>query len=174
MSKTHDAKSAPKPLPEEMWPAELAVLMAYTPGLRITNAARAARYFAAAAHELLDQARHEPNGAERLMALFRRRAGGAASARSTKPRPWVVGTPSPAAVAPAAPPQSAWDAPGWRVFFFARAAIAELDGLPRDNAEAEAFEACVEEWLGRGQGGKREMAEGVLKAMGIRPPALDG
>ena len=38
----------------------------------------------------------------------------------------------------------------WKVFFDERAAIAEFDGgLPRDQAEAQAFEACVTEWLTR-------------------------
>jgi hypothetical protein len=40
---------------------------------------------------------------------------------------------------------SAWD---WKVYFDERAEIAEFDGgLPRAEAEAQAFECCVTEWL---------------------------
>jgi hypothetical protein len=36
----------------------------------------------------------------------------------------------------------------WRLFFEERAAVAEFDGgLPRKNAEAQAFECCVVKWL---------------------------
>ena len=81
--------SVPASPPERMWAAELAVLMAFTPGQRITDPARAAQYFAGEAHRVLDQARHEPNGAERLMAKYRRRGVGGLSANSTPPaRPW--------------------------------------------------------------------------------------
>ena len=43
-----------------------------------------------------------------------------------------------------------WTAEDWHVFFKDRAAIAEFDGgLPRQEAEAHAFGACVVEWLNR-------------------------
>ena len=41
---------------------------------------------------------------------------------------------------------SAWD---WRVFFDARAEVAELNGSPTPEAEACAFACCVLEWLNR-------------------------
>src|SRR5579875_1294652 len=76
--------------PERLWPAELAVLMAFTPGQRITDPVRAAQYFAGEAHRVLDQARAEPDGAARLMARYRRRGVGGLSANSTPPpRPWI-------------------------------------------------------------------------------------
>ena len=41
-----------------------------------------------------------------------------------------------------------WSAEDWQLFFEERAAIAEFDGgLPRKNAEAQAFECCVIKWL---------------------------
>jgi hypothetical protein len=43
-----------------------------------------------------------------------------------------------------------WTAEDWQVFFEERAAVAEhVRGLPRDQAEAQAFDACVSEWLDR-------------------------
>ncbi len=43
-----------------------------------------------------------------------------------------------------------WDAEDWRAFFDERASIAEHDGgLPRADAERQAFECCVVEWLWR-------------------------
>jgi hypothetical protein len=39
--------------------------------------------------------------------------------------------------------------PDWKAFFNQRMAIAELDGLPRREAEAHGFRACVTEWLNR-------------------------
>ncbi len=43
-----------------------------------------------------------------------------------------------------------WSRADWRAFFDERAGIAEFDGgLPRDQAEAHAFECCVVEWLNR-------------------------
>ena len=43
-----------------------------------------------------------------------------------------------------------WSGEDWRAFFDERAGIAEFDGgLPRDQAEARAFAACVAEWLNR-------------------------
>ncbi len=44
----------------------------------------------------------------------------------------------------------AWGAEDWRAFFDERAGIAEHDGgLSRANAERQAFECCVMEWLWR-------------------------
>jgi hypothetical protein len=41
-----------------------------------------------------------------------------------------------------------WSDEDWREFFDERAGIAEFDGgLPRDQAEAQAFSCCVGEWL---------------------------
>jgi hypothetical protein len=46
--------------------------------------------------------------------------------------------------------RSGWSAQDWRAFFDERAAIAGFDGgLPRHEAEAGAFRACVVEWLSR-------------------------
>lgn len=43
-----------------------------------------------------------------------------------------------------------WSAEDWQVFFEERAAIAEFDGgLPRPEAEKQAFACCVTEWLNR-------------------------
>ncbi len=43
-----------------------------------------------------------------------------------------------------------WSAEDWRGFFDERAGIAEHDGgLPRADAERQAFECCVVEWLWR-------------------------
>jgi hypothetical protein len=48
------------------------------------------------------------------------------------------------------PGQDGWSATDWQVFFDERAGIAEFDGeLPRAEAEAQAFECCVVEWLNR-------------------------
>ncbi len=45
---------------------------------------------------------------------------------------------------------AAWDAEDWRAFFDERAGIAEHDGgLPRANAEQQAFACCVVELLWR-------------------------
>lgn len=41
-----------------------------------------------------------------------------------------------------------WSADDWRDYFEERAAISEFDhGLPRTNAEINAFDLCVQEWL---------------------------
>jgi hypothetical protein len=41
-----------------------------------------------------------------------------------------------------------WSAEDWQAFFDERAGIAEFDGgLPRAQAEAQAFDRCVDEWL---------------------------
>jgi TubC N-terminal docking domain len=43
-----------------------------------------------------------------------------------------------------------WIGEDWRAFFDERAGIAEFDGeLPRPQAETQAFECCVVEWLNR-------------------------
>lgn len=43
---------------------------------------------------------------------------------------------------------TAWDAADWEGYFNERAAVAEYDGgLPRHEAEAQAFRCCVAEWL---------------------------
>ena len=48
------------------------------------------------------------------------------------------------------PAEDGWSAEDWQVFFDERAGIVEFDGgLPRAEAEARAFEACVLEWLNR-------------------------
>ena len=46
--------------------------------------------------------------------------------------------------------QHDWDASDWRALFDERAGIAEHDGgLSRVEAEEQAFEACIVEWLNR-------------------------
>jgi hypothetical protein len=46
--------------------------------------------------------------------------------------------------------RSGWSAQEWQAFFEERAVIAEFNGgLPRQEAEARAFAACVVEWLNR-------------------------
>jgi hypothetical protein len=46
------------------------------------------------------------------------------------------------------PSKDGWSAEDWRLFFEERAAVTEYDGgLPRKNAEAQAFECCVVKWL---------------------------
>ena len=48
------------------------------------------------------------------------------------------------------PGRDGWSAEDWQVFFDERAGIAEFDGgLPRAEAEAQAFDCCVVEWLNR-------------------------
>jgi hypothetical protein len=43
-----------------------------------------------------------------------------------------------------------WSAEDWRLYFEEREAVAEFDGgLPRNEAEAQAFECCIVEWLDR-------------------------
>lgn len=43
-----------------------------------------------------------------------------------------------------------WTADDWRVRYEERAAVAEYDnGLPRPQAEAVAYKACISEWLDR-------------------------
>jgi hypothetical protein len=48
------------------------------------------------------------------------------------------------------PANDGWSGEDWLAFFDERAGIAEFDdGLPRQEAEARAFECCVVEWLNR-------------------------
>jgi hypothetical protein len=47
------------------------------------------------------------------------------------------------------PGPDGWSAEDWQVFFDERAAIAEFDGVPHADAEAQAFERCIVEWLNR-------------------------
>ena len=48
------------------------------------------------------------------------------------------------------PGPDGWSAEDWQVFFDERAGIIEFDGgLPRAEAEAQAFDCCVVEWLNR-------------------------
>lgn len=43
-----------------------------------------------------------------------------------------------------------WSGADWREFLDERAAVAEFEGgLPRDQAEAQAFSCCISEWLHR-------------------------
>jgi len=48
------------------------------------------------------------------------------------------------------PANDGWSGEDWLAFFDERAGIAESDGgLPRQEAEARAFEFCIVEWLNR-------------------------
>lgn len=48
------------------------------------------------------------------------------------------------------PGRDGWSAEDWQVFFDERAGIVEFDGgLPRAEAEAQAFACCIVEWLNR-------------------------
>jgi hypothetical protein len=48
------------------------------------------------------------------------------------------------------PNKDGWSAEDWQLFFEERAAVAEFDGgLPRTEAEAQAFGCCIVEWLNR-------------------------
>jgi hypothetical protein len=48
------------------------------------------------------------------------------------------------------PGRDGWSAEDWRVFFDECAGIAEFDGgMPRAEAETQAFACCVAEWLNR-------------------------
>jgi hypothetical protein len=78
------------------------------------------------------------------------------------------------------PGRDGWSAEDWQVFFDERAGIAEFDGgLPRAEAEAQAFTCCVVEWLhrnpvrsppGRCLGcGDREHAHDPLLPYGVEP-----
>jgi hypothetical protein len=83
-------------------------------------------------------------------------------------------------VASLRPRTDGWSAKDWHVFFQERAGIAEFDGgLPRAEAEAQAFACCVVEWLnrnpvrsppGRCLGcGDREHADDPLLPYGVEP-----
>jgi hypothetical protein len=78
------------------------------------------------------------------------------------------------------PAEDGWSAEDWQVFFEERAGIVEFDGgLPRAEAEAQAFACCVVEWLKRnserspaGRGlrcGYREHAHDPLLPYGTEP-----
>jgi hypothetical protein len=48
------------------------------------------------------------------------------------------------------PAEDGWSVEDWQVFFEERAGIVEFDGgLPRADAEVQAFACCVVEWLNR-------------------------
>jgi hypothetical protein len=48
------------------------------------------------------------------------------------------------------PDADGWSAQDWQTFFDERAGIAEFDGgLPRSDAEVQAFACCIVEWLNR-------------------------
>jgi hypothetical protein len=48
------------------------------------------------------------------------------------------------------PAEDGWSAEDWQVSFAERAGIVEFDGgLPRGDAQAQAFECCIVEWLNR-------------------------
>jgi hypothetical protein len=78
------------------------------------------------------------------------------------------------------PGRDGWSAEDWQVFFEERAGIVEFDGgLLRAEAEAQAFECCVVEWLNRNTErspagrclgcGDREYAHDPLLPYGIEP-----
>ena len=78
------------------------------------------------------------------------------------------------------PAEDGWSAEDWQVFFDERAGIVEFDGgLPRAEAEAQAFACCVVEWLNRNPErspagrclgcGDREHAHDPLLPYGVEP-----
>ena len=78
------------------------------------------------------------------------------------------------------PAEDGWSAEDWQVFFEERAGIVEFDGgLPRAEAEAQAFACCVVEWLNRNPErssagrclgcGDREHAHDPLLPYGVEP-----
>ena len=78
------------------------------------------------------------------------------------------------------PAEDGWSAEDWQVFFEERAGIVEFDGgLPRPEAEAQAFACCVVEWLNRNPErspagrclgcGDREHAHDPLLPYGVEP-----
>jgi hypothetical protein len=78
------------------------------------------------------------------------------------------------------PSRDGWSVEDWQVFFDGRAGIVEFDGgLPRAEAEAQAFACCVAEWLNRNPGcspagrclgcGDREHAHDPLLPWGVEP-----
>lgn len=73
-----------------------------------------------------------------------------------------------------------WSTEDWRLFFEERAAIAEFDGgLPRNKAEAQAFECCIVEWLNRNPAsskpgrcawcGRSESQDAIVLPFGTEP-----
>jgi hypothetical protein len=73
-----------------------------------------------------------------------------------------------------------WSVDDWQVFFAKRAGISGFDGgVPRREAEARAFEACVVEWLNRNPApsqagrcawcGRPESASAVVLPFGTEP-----
>ena len=88
----------------------------------------------------------------------------------TRPRSWCCFGPA----------DDGWSAEDWQVFFEERAGIVEFDGgLPRAEAEAQAFACCVVEWLNRNPErspagrclgcGDREHAHDPLLPYGVEP-----
>jgi hypothetical protein len=78
------------------------------------------------------------------------------------------------------PAGDGWSTEDWQVFFDERAGIIEFDGgLPRAEAEAQAFACCVVEWLNRNPErspagrclgcGDREHAHDPLLPYGVEP-----
>jgi hypothetical protein len=78
------------------------------------------------------------------------------------------------------PAEDGWSAEDWQVFFDERTGIVEFDGgLPRAEAEAQAFACCVVEWLNRNPErspaghclgcGDREHAHDPLLLYGVAP-----
>jgi hypothetical protein len=78
------------------------------------------------------------------------------------------------------PTEDGWSAEDWQVFFDERAGIVEFGaGLPRAEAEAQAFACCVVEWLNRNPAhspsgrclgsGDRERAHDPLLPYGVEP-----
>src|SRR5262245_13394686 len=78
------------------------------------------------------------------------------------------------------PAEDGWSAEDWQVFFDERAGIVEfVGGLPRSEAEAQAFAWCVVEWLNRNPAhspsgrclgcGDREHAHDPLLPYGVEP-----
>jgi hypothetical protein len=78
------------------------------------------------------------------------------------------------------PGRGGWSAEDWQVFLDERAGIIEFDGgLPRAEAEAQAFDCCVGEWLNRNPErspagrclgcGDREHAHDPLLPYGVEP-----
>jgi hypothetical protein len=66
------------------------------------------------------------------------------------------------------PADDGWSVEDWHVFFDERAGIAEFDGgLPRAEAEAQAFACCVGEWL------NQEGVARLLSQQGIRSVAAN-
>jgi hypothetical protein len=103
---------------------------------------------------------------------------------STSPPPAVIDLLSrhkAAIVALLRPAEDGWSAEDWQVFFDERAGIVEFDGgLPRPDAEAQAFACCVVEWLNHNPerspagrcldcGGGRDHAHDPLLPCGVEP-----